>query len=417
MVKILDDKNKAIRNNIGVFFLGIYILTGYIAQEGLLPTIINSLALYAFIGISALYLCVKVYDLKLPNFSIWYFGLLALSLVSFLYGDYMVTSAAYVMFVSLILSFCFIITLTDYVSIDLVARFYIWSSVIMSFMLLVTDQLIFDVEEGERLGQDLSGNANAFSAMVMSATIFAAWYMVYRCSWKTKWLYLLAFVSQLFVMGLSGGRKTVVAVLACAITFIFFSSNNKRTPFARNALICIILLLTVYWSIMNIPILYDSIGERFEAFFSDLFGFKTAAAEVGGDKIRERLVEIGIDGWLESPIFGHGLDTFKYFNKDMTGHFYYAHNNYVELLYDLGLVGFIAYYSFVVYMLVKLVKMPRKLIAYKMLGLGLLLELFVYDIGGVSFYATFSICVLAIVYAIIILASCEEKQTVKGDVY
>lgn len=413
MLKTSYNKSVPLKNSISMFFLIVYVLSSYIAQEGLLPPVINSLALYAFVGISFLYMCFNLNMLKLPNFTLWYLAVFILSLMSFLYGDHIVGGTLYVMFIALVLSFCFIIAVTDLKSIDILARTYIWSAVLMSFMLLVTDQLILDVEEGERLGTEISGNANSFSAMVMSAAIFAAWYMVYKCNWKTRFVYIAAFSFLLFVMGLSGGRKTMIAVMVCAVVFILFSSNEKKTPFVRNALICLIIILITYWAVINIPILYDSIGNRFESLFNSILGIEGEVDSVASDKVRARMIEIGLEGWTRAPLFGHGLDTFKYFNRETTGHFYYAHNNYVELLYDLGLVGFVLYYSFVVYLIKKLMKIPREYLSYKMLGLGLIVELFVYDLGGISFYQAFSICILAVVFAIIVIVDrkiTKEKE-------
>lgn len=53
-----------------------------------------------------------------------------------------------------------------------------------------------------------------------------------------------------------------------------------------------------------------------------------------------------VNKWDRSPIWGYGFDSFKYYNRLMTGHFYYSHNNYIELLYDLGIIGFAIYYWF-----------------------------------------------------------------------
>ena len=58
------------------------------------------------------------------------------------------------------------------------------------------------------------------------------------------------------------------------------------------------------------------------------------------------MIEIGFNKWMDSPIWGYGFDSFKYYNRLMTGHFYYSHNNYIELLYDLGIIGFAIYYWF-----------------------------------------------------------------------
>jgi O-antigen ligase len=57
---------------------------------------------------------------------------------------------------------------------------------------------------------------------------------------------------------------------------------------------------------------------------------------------RERFVRRGFDLMASSPVFGHGLDSFRWLSGEQT----YAHNNYVDLGVALGLVGLVLYYGF-----------------------------------------------------------------------
>jgi O-antigen ligase len=63
---------------------------------------------------------------------------------------------------------------------------------------------------------------------------------------------------------------------------------------------------------------------------------------------RARFIKEGLSLLAESPVFGRGLDTFRWLSGEGT----YAHNNVIELGVALGLVGIILYYGFHVSILV-----------------------------------------------------------------
>ncbi len=57
---------------------------------------------------------------------------------------------------------------------------------------------------------------------------------------------------------------------------------------------------------------------------------------------RARFIKKGLNLIAEAPVFGRGLDTFRWLSDEGT----YAHNNMVELGVALGLVGVVLYYGF-----------------------------------------------------------------------
>jgi O-antigen ligase len=57
---------------------------------------------------------------------------------------------------------------------------------------------------------------------------------------------------------------------------------------------------------------------------------------------RARFIRKGLDLIAEAPVFGRGLDTFRWLSSEGT----YAHNNMIELGVALGLVGVVLYYGF-----------------------------------------------------------------------
>lgn len=246
-----------------------------------------------------------------------------------------------------------------------------------------------------RLGHGYDMNANTFSALFGAAGIFAAWFSVFS-DVRRRWVYAACFVFIVFIMSLSGGRKLLIG-LGCVAFYFFLAKGRGRLLNNVSALLKISALLLIFWTaIMNTPILYDAIGQRFEAL---VYMAQGGGSDVHSDNTRVAMVRLGLDGWFESPIWGHGVDTFKYRNREMLGYFYYAHNNYVELLFDLGVVGFAIYYSFFIFMFRRLAaRMVRPEREWAILGGGLLVFTLIFDFGGVGYYDVLIQLLLALAF-------------------
>ena len=60
---------------------------------------------------------------------------------------------------------------------------------------------------------------------------------------------------------------------------------------------------------------------------------------------RDTLIKYGFEGFLNKPLFGHGFMSFSEYAFTTYGlEIGYAHNNYIELLFDMGFVGLVIYY-------------------------------------------------------------------------
>ena len=89
------------------------------------------------------------------------------------------------------------------------------------------------------------------------------------------------------------------------------------------------------------------------------------------------------DGFIENPIFGHGINSFIHY----IGH--PAHNNYIDLLFGLGLVGFSMYYIIHLKILKRLINLSDQ---YLMILFILLLVLM--DFGFVALVSKTSMFML-----------------------
>lgn len=393
------DLVRNIPNKFLIVVLQMYIISSYVCQETLLPTKINSLLLFVFIGLSILYTVrKKIYRVNI-HFSIWYFVLFLYSLISSLLLYENVMPTLYQMFVVLILTFCFSVAITNKQILELTVITYVISAILMGFLIFYYNPvyLLGNLSglNGVRLGAEETGNANIFTALMMFSGVFASWLFFFNKNNLLRIFSISSLVLILYLMALSGGRKTIIAVLACTFFFIWKKGgSSKKKKITAIVSICLVMSFLLYM-LMNIPWLYDVVGYRFDGMFSFMEG--TGESNVSSDDLRKKMIEIGIQGWTERPIFGHGLDSYKFYNLDVTGHLFYSHNNYVEMLYNFGIMGFLLYYIFIYRLYKKLISLPVEYYSYSILGLGVIIELLLFDIGGVAYYMNGNMIMLCIV--------------------
>ena len=388
--------NKKQKLNFLIVLLVIYIFFLYNAQDTLLPRVLNSISLYIFLLCTVLFVFVTgQWSNTLPQYSKWYTCMIVLSVCSVAWATETAWETIYTMIVSLIVTYCFIVVLDTPYKLELCIRSFVFSADVMGLLMLIKGQLFENIGE-DRLGHSQTGNANAFAALMMVAAVFAFWLVLYKAkSVLDKAFNIASFTFILLMMALSGGRKAIVAVVVCVLFFIVFKNRMSFFNFLKNFVIAIIVIGILYYLIMNNPSLYDAIGWRFEELFK-MFGGGTSG--VNSDSLRADMVKMALDKWQECPLWGHGHDTFKYYNQIVTGHLFYAHNNYAELLYDLGLVGFALYYGYICKLGHSLFKLNDENREYKVLGIALLIELLIFDIGGVSYYTVMTQIVLCITF-------------------
>ncbi len=104
-------------------------------------------------------------------------------------------------------------------------------------------------------------------------------------------------------------------------------------------------------------------------------------------RVRTEMIEQGVQLWKQALLFGNGLDAFR----GLSGQGTYSHNNYVELLCDLGLLGALLFYSLHVQVLVRAAEARPILRLYCWIFVIMLL---LADLGYVSYASKQSVMIL-----------------------
>jgi len=180
---------------------------------------------------------------------------------------------------------------------------------------------------------------------VMNLAFLYYFFFFYRSLWIRAFLAAFALVSLRVIM-LTGSRTAYVALFILAACL--FALSRRKPMFVVVGVLVVMLLL---------PFVADVYKERFFSLkqvvtaISSEEGLETS---IGG---RWYLFKLGFRVWLEYPIFGCGLDSFRHVVHKY-GSWMQSHNLLTQVLSNTGLVG-LAGFSYLIYSIVRMLSQTR----------------------------------------------------------
>ena len=341
---------------------------------------INTLVLYAFLGVSVLTLLCSRKTIK-NNYLLWYSGFILLAFIAALYAPETANSIKqiYTLLVVFGLTTAMSVVLTNKNRIELLMNCLVLGSVLLIVYLIATGKTDINSETGDRLGNTLTGNANIFACIFMVSACSSVYFLMAKPKIYQKAVYLIAFGFQMYALVLSGGRKyPLVPFLVWFFINLFKTDKRGKKHIFKYLIIGVSLLLVIYYLLINTPFLYEYIGHRFESLVEYTLGLSqsTDASTAERELMRQKAYEL----WSESPLFGKGFSAFA----QIGGFGVYSHCNYLELLCNQGIIGFLYYYGFWGYLLFKIYALKRNSLIRLFLG-AVLCGLLIYDYGAISY--------------------------------
>lgn len=157
-----------------------------------------------------------------------------------------------------------------------------------------------------------------------------------------KLIFLIGQVLLIIGCILTGSRKVLITIVLLPLMIIIYKSKNPIKLFVSIA-VMVILSSALYTFTQNNEALYNIIGHRIEDIGSILNGKDESAAG------REQLIDEALQIGMNNPL-GVGVNCFMFYSYDGA----YAHNEYLEIFADLGLIGLLVYYVPILIILYKL---------------------------------------------------------------
>lgn len=259
----------------------------------------------------------------------------------------------------------------------------------------------------DRLGVGLLGslwNANDVGMKLCVGFGLALYFGFERKDLFEKVLLFILSLVFAIVSFLSGSRTAFLLLILIAMGMFLLTAKNKMLAIGVVA----VFIAGMYLLVMNVESLYEVLGKRLESLIENLF--EDDASE-GSFDARAEMIRFGWNAFLERPIFGYGMSNFSVLYEQATGRATYSHNNFIEILVNGGLVGFILYYFIYGYIFVKLFKpafFKRDKIAIFLLVSNI--ALVAMHISDITYYQTLFNCILMIAVMYIKIGEKNENS-------
>lgn len=265
------------------------------------------------------------------------------------------------------------------------------------FANLYSEALLFANTPAGAWGTERVGEAIGVQFNLLGMRTAVASFVSLFLFWETKnVLYLALIVPSALISFFSGSRKAFLILVVSVALFMVFVNRGFRA--VRNILIVCVVLFAVYLLVMTNEDLYYVLGRRLENLFSYFLGEGTTETS---SLEREFYRDYAKQMWEQSPVIGWGFNQFAAQMLAINySHVAYSHCNYWELLSCLGIVGFLLYYGFYLYLAKRLMgKAPRKdpLVLF---ALVLLAVLVVMEYGFVAFVGIDEYVYLLVIFLI-----------------
>ena len=204
--------------------------------------------------------------------------------------------------------------------------------------------------DGRALGT--TENPNILALFMVFSIFSSIWYLLQERS-LNKIFYYYQYVNiflAYYVILLTASKKAIIIAPLLIVAYLLVAMRNQKRLY-RLGLVSIVAIIALL-QVIDFSKISENLTEtekRFEEFQRDL------THPVAGSSTTERqlLIKEAFAVFTKHPFVGTGLDTFALQSTPKL----YAHNNYVEILADLGIVGFMIFYSIYFY----LVKRVRRI--------------------------------------------------------
>jgi O-antigen ligase len=241
--------------------------------------------------------------------------------------------------------------------------------------------VLYGMGEIEGRSAGLTGNANEFGLQLTLGACMI-WLVPKQSGF---WGCLLAVGCMAGALITSGSRQALLVVpffLALVLVAVFSTIKGRRRLVVAGALVglCVIgLSLT--------PLILEHAR--------DITAIQRAIEYDSDSSYHKRIsmIQSGFNRWQEAPLLGNGVDAFR----NLSGMGTYAHNDYIELLCDLGLLGTLLFYAIHANILIAAGRLPKSL---QLCCWIFVLLLFSIDTGSVGYKRKQTIMLLMILGSI-----------------
>lgn len=201
------------------------------------------------------------------------------------------------------------------------------------YVLFYTGQSVLSLDRLSNDAMSINTAATKFAYIVFMQVV-----MYYE---NKKRINLVACLYFFIMVLLTGSKTGFFMVMTSGVVFLFSRYASNKDLFAKIKVLAIVfcVLFVIFEVITNVPVLYQIVGRRIYQLFEIIFGTVSVKTSYS-TYTRLLLVTLAWDGFLEKPLTGWGENNMIFYNQFNM----HAHSSLMEILFDFGIIGFLAYF-------------------------------------------------------------------------
>lgn len=215
------------------------------------------------------------------------------------------------------------------------------------------------IREGNRVGNGGDMNVNAIGMTCAFSVVLLFYYAMFE---KKYICYIIAALPFMTAVA-TGSRKTIILIVLGVLILTLFSQKDRKGIVKHLRLLGLLLILfIVIRFILSLDIM-ATVNMRMENMIDGFFGKTTALKNNASSETRAKMIKVGWQQFKNTPFLGIGFGNSPELNWRMLGYYVYSHNDYIEHLVNGGVVSLFLYYSTIIYLAIKhikLIKVNRK---------------------------------------------------------
>lgn len=197
---------------------------------------------------------------------------------------------------------------------------------------------IYDANATRAIGT--VGNANSL-ASIMITSIFSSIIYLHKEKQISKIFFYYQYVNiflATYLIFLTVSKKGIIFGILLIFMYLMLTMKQPKKLLILSTFGAIFIVIILnFLNLEDLATVYDRTIMRFSALESQL----GQESKFGSTGERKYFIELGWSLFQDKPLFGYGLATFRFLNSFGL----YSHNNYIELLVGVGLIGTLIFYS------------------------------------------------------------------------
>ena len=389
------------------FLLTLYLLIPYFPLFGEIDRIgsqILSLSILNFVSIGHIFNLKKqteFVDLFKKNEILFYAFFLVFTLIS---GFKAINSSEFVIeFLRTVTYFISLLVFLVLIYEEKHKNYIIWI-VILTLILDVFGLFVQNLQGLGMIGFTANKNVAAFSLVIKSCYLFM---IINRYkSFFIRSILFSFYCIMTFVLLKINSKGAIIAFIFSLLYFIVFGIylfKRKKAILINSTISFLLVLSTVF--VTNLD---SNTTNAFKNTTINFYGDE-------GNTSRIRYLKQAFNSFLENPFFGVGygnwkLVSIKYDASQMRDYVvqYYTHNDYIQILTETGIFGFISYLSIFLFLIIKFVK--RALVEQNNLMVFIGMALLIYMFDALINFPAFRVTSQLNLILIIVILNFKQKN-------